>query len=119
MLPQFLDVLSSRSNELGCTIRIPRLWDRLVVHRINLDRVLSEPHFDVLRGRVLGLVPVLVQAIGHHPAEGGVPLLWAPILIHDSPHEAVLYANAIGHESNFGTFRRPDGRYDLKLEVTE
>lgn len=50
--------------------------------------------------------------------ERGTRLMWAPILIHDSPTEAALYLDDIGHTTNYEVTSRPDGRYDLKLGTT-
>ena len=51
--------------------------------------------------------------------EGGTRLMWAPIITHDTIADVERYADLIGHTSNYGATRRPDGRYELKLEVSE
>ena len=50
--------------------------------------------------------------------EGGALTNWKPILIHNSPREAALYLDDIGHTTNYEVSSRPDGRYDLKLGAT-
>lgn len=42
--------------------------------------------------------------------------LWQPLRYHDTPVDAARYVDRIGHQAGFRVDRRPDGRYDLRLE---
>ena len=48
--------------------------------------------------------------------EGGVRVMWTPRTEFDTITDAALYVDEIGYRGDYGATRRPDGRYDLRLE---